>query len=288
MLFMDVVSKLFEYLSNIDRSPGTIEVYRKSFVIIRKFLEKRYNGPVYIEDITQDDLETFMRYAKEERQYSPNMRSKLFYALRTLYSFALKREIVNKNIALHMDFIRMPKKERSYLTENEAEMLIDKIPNRLIQLMAIFLFNTGLRISECLNLKMNAVDFEKRTIHVHEGKGGKDRIVPMNDKLFNLLVDYRDNWRESHKSDFFFATKRTGSVSYSYTNATIRSAAKKAGINKNVSCHLLRHSFASALVKRKVGIVEISKLLGHSSLAVTSVYTHTNLDALSEAVNTLN
>lgn len=287
MLFSDAVNSLFEYLANIDRSPGTIEVYRKSLVIVRKYLETRFNGPVYIEDITLNDLDAFMRYAKEVKQYSPNMRSKLFYSLRTLYTFAVKKEIVTKNVALPMDFIRMPKKERSYLTEHEVEMLIEEIPSRLIQLMATFLFNTGLRISECLHLRMDDVDLEKRTIYVHEGKGGKDRIVPINDKLYGLLMDYRDNWRESYKSDFFFSTKKTGCVSYSYANSSIRNAAKKAGIDKGVSCHLLRHSFASALVKRKVGVVEISKLLGHSSLAVTSIYTHTNLEALTEAVNAL-
>ncbi|SHJ37082.1 Phage integrase family protein [Parasporobacterium paucivorans DSM 15970] len=182
----------------------------------------------------------------------------------------------------------MPKKERNYLTEEEVDATIEEIDNNLIRLMATFLFNTGLRISECLNLKMNAVDFKKRIIHVRQGKGKKDRVVPMNNKLYDLLLDYRDNWREAYTSDNFFATRRTGSISYSHVNSTIRKAAKQAGINKQVSCHILRHSFASALVKKNVGIVQIQKLLGHESLAVTSIYTHTNTEALSDAVNALN
>jgi len=70
--------------------------------------------------------------------------------------------------------------------------------------------------------------------------------------------------------------------------AVPREAAQKAGIKKQVTYHILRHSFASALVKKKVGLVEIQKLLGHSNLTVTSICTHTSMDALSEAVNTLN
>jgi len=76
---------------------------------------------------------------------------------------------------------------------------------------------------------------------------------------------------------FFFGTTSV--------NGTIRNAAKKAGIKKPVSCHILRHSLASALVDKNVNLLQIQKLLGHESLAVTSIYTHTNMEALSEAVN---
>jgi|GEM_PF-6247768 len=85
------------------------------------------------------------------------------------------------------------------------------------------------------------------------------RIVQINDKLYALLLDYRDNWRDAYQSDLFFATKKTGLVSYSYVNATIGKAAKKASINKQVSCHILRHSFDSALVKNNVGLADLNE-----------------------------
>lgn len=216
---------------------------------------------VYIEDVTQDDLEAFMRYVKEVKQYSANTRSNYFYTLRSLYAFAYKKGIVKRNIAASMDFMRMPKRERNYLTRQEVEATIDCIQSPLIGLVALFLFNTGLRISECLNLTLDDMNFEKRTIHVRQGKGRKDRMVPINNKLYDLLLDYKENWRDAYGSDFFFATKKTGSISYSYVNATIRNAAKKAGIKKPVSCHILRHSFASALVEKNVNLVQIQKLL---------------------------
>jgi site-specific recombinase XerD len=285
MLFSEAADRFYAYMASIDRSPRTIEVYTRDLGYIRKFLEERKNGPAYIEDVTQEDLEDFMRYAKEVKQYSPNTRSNYFYTLRALYAFACKRGLTEKNIAASMDFMRMPKRERIYLTAKEVEVVVDGIESPLIKLMAIFLFNTGLRISECLNLTLDDVDLEKRTIHVRQGKGRKDRLVPINNKLYELLLDYRENWRDAYGSEFFFATRKTGSISYSYVNATIRNAAKKAGLKKPVSCHILRHSFASALVEKNVNLVQIQKLLGHESLAVTSIYTHTNMEALSEAVN---
>jgi site-specific recombinase XerD len=288
MLFSEAANKLFEYMESIDRSQKTIDIYKRDLFYIKKFLEERLNGPVYIEDVTQNDLEAFMLYSKEVKKHSANTRSNYFYTLRTFYSFAYKKEIVNRNIAVGMDFMKMPKKERNYLTEAEVEKIIEGINNRLIKLMATFLFNTGLRISECRNLKMDDVDFEKRIVYVHEGKGRKDRIIPINNKLYDLLLDYKNNWRDSRDSDFFFATKRSGATSYPHVNSTISSAAKKVGIKKPVSCHIFRHSFASALVKKNVNLVQIQKLLGHESLAVTSIYTHTNLEALSEAVSVLN
>ena len=200
---------------------------------------------------------------------------------------AFKKEIIDRNISLSIDFMKMPRKERNYLTEKEVERTIQNIDSRLIKLIAVFLFNTGCRISECLNLKVNDVNFENKTISIIEGKGRKDRMLPMNDRLYEMLLDYIENWREGLKTDFFFSTKKTGRISYCHVNSTIKKAAADAGINKKVSCHVLRHSFASALVKKKVGLVQIQKLLGHESLAVTSIYTHTNLKALSEAVNAL-
>ena len=89
------------------------------------------------------------------------------------------------------------------------------------------------------------------------------------------------------QSNYFFATNQSGRTFLSSHGLTLRKQ-QKAGIKKQVTCHILRHSFASALVKKKVGLVEIQKLLGHSNLTVTSIYTHTSMDALSEAVNTLN
>jgi site-specific recombinase XerD len=289
MLLSEAIERFNDYLYSIDRSPLTAERYVRDMTFMRKFFEEKANGPVFVEDITEDDLEDLLRYLKE-KDFAPNSRSRYFYTLRSFYKFASKKDIVIKDIAANMETIKLPKKERNYLTEEEVDRVVAEVHNPIIKTIVIFLYNTGLRISECRNLKLDDVDFEKKVIRVIEGKNKKDRIVPINNQLYVLLKDYLDNVRDAPESDYFFATSRSGkkSISYPHICLSLSTAAKKSGINKQVSCHVLRHSFASTLVKKKVGLVEIQKLLGHSNLAVTSIYTHTNLEALTEAVNTLN
>lgn len=289
MLLGEACEKFNDYLESVDRSPKTIERYSRDMIFIRKFLEEKANGPVFVDEITEDDLEDFMRYVKDVKQFAPNSRSRYFYTLRSFYKFAEKKAIVTNNISENMEPVKLPQKERVYLTEKEVMKLADAIDIYIIRVIALFLYNTGLRISECRNLKIDDVNFEDKLIHVIEGKNRKDRTVPMNNYVYELLKDFYDNHRDNDESEYFFATSLSGkdSISYPHISFTIRESAKKAGIKKQVTCHMLRHSFASALVKKKVGIVEISKLLGHANLKATSIYTHTNLEALTEAVNTL-
>ncbi|SKC57252.1 Site-specific recombinase XerD [Maledivibacter halophilus] len=88
-------------------------------------------------------------------------------------------------------------------------------------------------------------------------------------------------------SDNFFATKKTGSLSAAYVNRVLNDTTKKLRWNKNISAHILRHSFASNLIKNGVNLVHVQKLLGHSNLKVTSVYTHANMEDLNRAINVL-
>jgi integrase/recombinase XerD len=287
MLFSKALDRFEDYMVGADFSKGTIITYMRAMHLFRKHLEERSNGPVYLEDVTEDKIEAFLRNLKDVKGYTPNSRSRFHYTLKSFYRFACRKGLVMKNLADTMEPVKLPQKERDYLNEAEVAQLVAEIPSTLLKLVVEFLFNTGLRISECLNLTLQAVDLERKVIHVWAGKGNKDRLVPINDKLYTLLKDYLDNWRDAYDSERFFATRKTGSLSQVYINHEIRAASKRLGWRKRVSCHVLRHSFASTLVQKNVGLVQIQKLLGHSSLAVTSVYTHTSLDQLKTAVNAL-
>jgi integrase/recombinase XerD len=177
--------------------------------------------------------------------------------------------------------------ERTYLTEEEVVILTEELDHPLIQLVVKTLYYTGLRISECIHLTLDDVNFERNWIRVIEGKGGKDRTIPMNLKLKELLADYKENWRAEVETPYFFCTFKSGKLHRNYVNLVIRQALKRLDWNRKITAHTLRHSFASNLVKKEVNIVKIQKLLGHSSLTTTSVYTHTNLVELEDAVNHL-
>nr|WP_272879863.1 tyrosine-type recombinase/integrase [Sulfoacidibacillus ferrooxidans] len=188
---------------------------------------------------------------------------------------------------LSVDNIKVPQKERNYLTAVEVNQLVDKIDHSLVRLVSWFLFRTGLRISECLNLTINDVDFAKRQITIIAGKGNKDRIIPMSASVWERLYVYLQSERPSSASTLFFITKRSGKLTRTTVNNKLKYAAQNLGWTQPVTAHVLRHSFSFNLIKNKVSIVEVQKLLGHTSLAVTSVYAHTDLDELTKAVNTL-
>jgi len=285
-LFTDVVEKFLLHMGAIDRSPETISGYSKDLSAFTRYLEKSYNGAVYIEEVTAGDIESFLEQLKKQGQ-APASRSRKLYTLRSFFAYAYKKEFVKRNIALSVDPPKLQQKERTYLSEDEVMQLIEAIDHPLIQIVVMTLYYTGLRISECLNLTLDTVDLNKQLIHVVGGKGNKDRYVPISDKLLPILVDYVLHQRPEVHSDSFFATTKTGTLSPVYVNRVLGETVKKLGWKKKVTAHILRHSFASQLVKKEVNLVKIQKLLGHSSLKVTSIYTHSNMEELSEAVNVL-
>ncbi|MED4911335.1 tyrosine-type recombinase/integrase [Brevibacillus centrosporus] len=287
MLLMQVIHMFLHYLSSIERSKETTTGYEKDLTQFSKFLEKKYNCTPYLEEITATDLESFLLWLKEKRNYAPASRARNLYTLRSFFAYAYKKELVARNVALSVENIKLQQKERVYLSETEVQQLVGAIDHDLIQLVVLVLYLTGLRISECLSLTTDTVDLDQRVIHVVAGKGNKDRLIPISDKLLPLLQHYLEHERPDTDSDLFFCTKKTGKLSDVYVNRVLADAVKKLGWKKKVTAHILRHSFASQLVKKDVNLVQIQKLLGHSSLKVTSIYTHSNLEQLSEAVNCL-
>jgi len=287
MLLMQAVQSFIQYLSSLDRSQETITGYRKDLNLFSRFLEAKYNCESYLDEITTEDIEEYLTYLKEKRNYAPASRGRNLHTLRSFFTYAYNKELVVRNVALPVEKVKVQQKERTYLTEEEVNILIKTIDHSLIRLVVIVLYMTGMRISECLSLTVDNVDIQKRVIHVVAGKGNKDRLIPISKRLVPLLEEYLLYQRPETVSPLFFCTQKTGMLSPVYVNRVITQAVNKLGWKKKVTAHILRHSFASRLVKNDVNLVQIQKLLGHSSLNVTSIYTHTNLDQLSEAIDTL-
>lgn len=230
-----------------------------------------------------------MHELKDRQSWKTNSVNLVISTLNGFFKYAMKKQLVTSNVMDDIEQFRKVKVERDFLTEDEMSKLIEAIEQPLIKLLVKTLGYTGLRISEALNLTLNDVDFEKKIIHVINGKGGKNRNVPMPESLANELMIYKDTKRPNVNTSYFFALKKTGKVSQQYVNRELKIATEKAGISKNVSAHILRHSYASALVKKGVSLPIIAKLLGHSDFrTVTSIYVHLADDELTSAVNQLN
>jgi Site-specific recombinase XerD len=290
MLIHDAVQDFLDYLFVINRSNETINGYRKDLKSLVNYLENQYNCALYLEDITINDLEAFLSYLGSCRKLSPKSRSRILYTLRSFWNYAAdKKELSPKNIARSIETIKVPQKERTYLKDEEVKQLIQAINNKLVKLIVQTLFYTGMRISECLNLKVEDVDLnsEDRLIHIINGKGGKDRNIPINNKLYILLMDYVKNWRINTGSSYFFTTKRTGRVSPVYINQIIRETVIRLGWKKHVSAHIFRHSMATCLIRNGVDLPTVQKILGHSNLKVTSIYCHTDMSHMEKAMQVM-
>jgi integrase/recombinase XerD len=251
-----------------------------------KYLETKYNGPVYVEDITKDELKGYLNYIRENG-YKASSRNRVLFVFRSFYNFTQEEHITDEHLAKDLKPIKTRKKERVYLTAEEVAELVDKIDHQIVKTAVQTMYYSGLRVSECTNLTFDDLDLKNQVLHVRQGKGNRDRDVPICDELLEILTDYLKNIRPNISSNYVFATKRSGELSGAYINRKLKEAVEELNWNKMVTAHVLRHSFASTLVKNDINIYKIQKLLGHSNISVTSLYAHSNIDDLSEAVNVL-
>lgn len=143
--------------------------------------------------------------------------------------------------------------------------------------MLELLYATGMRVSEIIRLKLNQIELESGFCIVH-GKGDKSRLVPIGDAAKNMLADYLGAARQSllraRKSDYVFLTGRGGPMTRQAFWARVKRWAKEAGVGKNVSPHVFRHSFATHLLNHGADLRAVQAMLGHSDISTTEVYTH--------------
>ncbi len=166
--------------------------------------------------------------------------------------------------------VNIPKRRKRLpitLSKKEVNKMITSLDNIKHRIVISLLYSSGLRVSELVNLKNSDINFINNTIHVKNAKGGKDRITLLSKKIKSQLKKYK----KGEKYVFEFKNKKYSQKSIL---EIVKKAALKAKINKNVTPHTLRHSFATHLLESGTDIRFIQKLLGHARLETTSIYTH--------------
>lgn len=287
MWWSEAISLFLANLDSKECSPGTLRTYQKNLTQFISYLEAQWNGPVELSEVSASTIDQYLQDLKHVRQHRAATRANVYHTLRSFYRFAVKRGWLDRNPMEDVDPVRVPERERTYLLPEEVNALIDTIDSPLVQFTVLFLYHTGLRISECVHLTLDQVDLEQRVVHVIAGKGGKDRTVPLSHRLADRVAHYLRYERPLVPTNRFLVTAKTGALSANYVNDVLRKAAKELGWERHVSAHTLRHSFASELVRQGVNIVQVQKLLGHRNVAVTSIYAHAHPDDLAQAVEKL-
>jgi integrase/recombinase XerD len=235
----------------------------------RKFLEFIKKDP---EEIKDDDLKEFLATKISDDSLSNSSIALIKASLKFFYT-----DMLGKNMSL----IKTPKASKKLpvvLTHKEIKDLIDNTENIKHRLLIELLYSTGLRLSECINLQYSDLDLNDGTGWVRLGKGAKDRIFIVSEIFKKDLLDYIEKKNAGGKGYIFSVNGRK--MSSSGIQHAIKVSAERAGIDKPVHVHTLRHSFATHLLENGVDIRKIQKLLGHSNLQTTQIYTQVSSEEI--------
>jgi site-specific recombinase XerD len=283
--FGQVIPTFYEWLDARGMSDETIRGYRNDLNQFHQWMSKRANGPVFLDEIDRPHFENFVRFLKHDRECQPATINRKINTMSTFFNCMKRKKLVLENPLEGFDRVKVPTKERIHLNKEEVESIIKAIEHPVLHHFVVMMANTGIRVKECIHLTMKDVNLEEGYVQVVNGKGGKDRRVPMNQHLIKKMRKYLSQHRPDSDSLYFFALKKTGTVSNQYVNRTLKDAYEKANIQKHVTSHILRHSFASYLVKNDTHVAVIQRILGHADVRTTSVYLHVQQDDLRKAID---
>ena len=283
----EVANFLDVQVAECGAASNTIAAYTKDLELLDEFLQKKGVDLIHAKN---QDLRDYLSWITAQG-YAIKTQSRRMSSMREFYRFLFSENIIKKNPTDYLDSPKTRKSLPKYLSEEDVVALIQNAPkiNRRMQPLLELLYASGMRVSELVGLPLEAVTREKKRIYI-VGKGSKERIVPLNDKACEAL----EKWitvrqildPRNAKSKWLFPAK---SASGHLTRGGFFKELKKlAGLieldQTKVSPHVFRHSFASHLIAHDADLRSVQKLLGHSDIATTEIYTHILPDRLKKVI----
>lgn len=284
------------------RTEGTYIHWIKRYIL---FHQKRHPG-----EMGDEEIRAFLIHLAEKEQVAASTQNQAFSALLFLY-----RHVLNKDLTVDYKSLgaSRPRHLPTVLTKEETQKVIDCLGSEY-QLMAKLLYGSGLRVTECLRLRIKDIDFNFKTVAIYDGKGEKDRVTVLPESLIPQLKVQLERVRRIYESDrkaqlpgvsmpsqalarkypnasrewpwqylfpasAYSSEPRTGEkyrhhIHPSNLQKAVRQAARRAGVDKPVSPHTFRHCFATHLLQSGYDIRTVQELLGHKDVRTTMIYTH--------------
>lgn len=251
-------------------SRKTIKIYSSAIRMIHAWCMERKNK--YIDDMNHADFREYFLYLNNDKRASAS--TVRVYKFSLAYYF---KNVLNMNIDLSfVEGVRSSKHLPVVFSREEINRILDSIKNLKHRTMIALIYSSGLRLSELLGLRVRDVDLARLSIHVKEGKGGKDRITIFSDKIADDLKRFMKGKR-GEEYLFLSSGKDRYGRSHPLSGRTVQKvlerAIRRAGISKKASPHDLRHSFATHLLENGISLRHIQALLGHKNITTTSIYT---------------
>ncbi len=271
-----------EDVPNYRRAPGSyteqlrIKRYSQSTIrtytdLFEEFINYYYN--LDPKEITEKDILAYLRYLVDERQVSVSYQNQAINSIKFYYEKVLQGR-------RKFYFIERPRKEQKLpvvLSEEEVGRILLAVDNLKHKCLLMVIYSAGLRISEALHLKKKDIDEERMQVNIRGGKGKKDRVSLLSRQVVSILKDY---FALYEPREYVFEGMDGGKYSVRSAQEVFRKACQRAGIDKKVTMHTLRHSFATHLLESGTDLRYIQVLLGHESSKSTEIYTHVSTKTL--------
>lgn len=285
---MKISKTIKEYLFNIEVNDGkaksTCESYTRDLKIYYDYLNSL--NIVNIEDITDETVRNFV--IKCSNKYSNSSLNRLKVSIRSFHNFISFKYDINSP-AVGIQVSKSIKRLPIYCTHSEIKKIMNVFSNSLVDTFNKCILETiygcGLRVSECCNLKVSQVNLQDGFLKIL-GKGNKERIVPIPKRTNIIMKEYFNNirglWLKNSNSNFFI-NRLSKSIYPRYVEKMLQDTIIKAGVNKNITPHKLRHSYATHLLEGGADLRSIQELLGHSDISTTEIYTHVESERMKKS-----
>ena len=267
-------------------SNKTKESYRNDLEIYRKYLED--NSIVSPSNIDEDIVKDFIksRFNNDISTVAHNLT-----VIKNFHKYMLKYKIVKKDVTIYIDRPKMKKRLPHILSIEDVDKLLNiqlKDPyDYRNKAMLELMYGTGLRVSELINITLNDLDFTNSFVKIF-GKGSKERIVPLGEfsiKYIKLYLNERSKLLNKRDSKYLFLSSRGDRMSRQGFFKILKKLLLEQGIDKEVSPHTLRHSFATHLINSGADLRSIQEMLGHSDISTTKIYTKISMETATNEYN---
>ncbi|MBQ5648379.1 MAG: tyrosine recombinase XerD [Alistipes sp.] len=284
------IAKGFKQYIRLEKglSENTVEAYMRDYSLFASFILRQYDVPPT--KVEQYMVERYLAYLFEECKHAKASQARELSGVKAFFNYLLINDKIEQSPT---ELISAPKRTRhlpDVLTVEEVERIINSIPLDTIKgkrdrAMLELLYSCGLRVSELTALRLSDLFFGEGYIRVM-GKGSKQRLVPIGNVARERIMIYMDERKakDSKNKDILFLSNRGKELTRVMVFYVIRDAVARAGIDKSVSPHVFRHSFATHLLTGGASIRQVQEMLGHESIETTEIYTHLDTTRLRETV----
>jgi integrase/recombinase XerD len=271
MHFHDELFKFESYLQSKRYSSNTIKTYCDALRVFFKF-----HSLTHPERITSDHVHAFNHDYILKKGYSSSYQNQVINAIKLFYRNRYKKSI-------QIDEIERPRRERrlpNVLSKTEVKAILSSPTNLKHRAMLSLIYACGLRRGELLNLTLKDIQSERNLLFIRQSKGKKDRVVPISNKIIEMLRDYYKAFKP--QTWLFEGQFPNSKYSEKSLENVLKQSLAKTKIAKKVSLHWLRHSYATHLLESGTDLRYIQEILGHSSSRTTELYTHVSTKNLQQ------